>query len=115
MRGTLATRDGGLWRFSGVEWQCIVDGVKELDVEQISERAFRICSRYSSGRTRESEFKVNSIIDRGVWEPKAYEIGDCVTYDGCMWIAKAISTEADKPGQSSAWRLSVKRGRNGKS
>lgn len=114
-RGTWAKREGGLWRFGGVEWQCVIDGVKSIDVEQVGERTFRLATSYASGAKSYQDFNVPAIIDRGVWEPKAYETGDCVTWDGSMWIAKTASTEADKPGESSAWRLAVKRGRNGKS
>ncbi len=114
-RGTWARRDSGLWRFTGVEWQCIIDGVKEIDVEQIDERSFRICTVYSSGTKSYRDFNVNSLIYREVWEPKSYSIGDCVTWDGSMWVAMRSASELDKPGESTAFRLAVKRGRNGKS
>lgn len=114
-RGTWAKRDGGLWRFSGAEWVCVVDGVKSIDVEQVGERTFRVLTTYASAAKSQRDFNVPAIIDRGVWEAKAYDVGDCVTWDGSMWIAKATATDLDKPGESSTWRLAVKRGRNGKS
>lgn len=50
-----------------------------------------------------------------VWSTaKSYQAGDCVTYGGSMWIAKADTTERPGDGATS-WRLCVKAGREGKS
>lgn len=52
-------------------------------------------------------------LDRGVYQADAtYVRGDGVTYAGSFWIAREATTE--KPGSSSAWRLAVKRGADGK-
>jgi hypothetical protein len=50
-----------------------------------------------------------------IWkEDRSYDIGDCVTYDGSMWMCRKPTK--GKPGQyNKEWRLAVKRGRNGKS
>ena len=42
-----------------------------------------------------------------------YTQGDLVTDDGSLWLCKAAAT-TDRPGRSSAWRLIVKRGKDGK-
>lgn len=53
------------------------------------------------------------VIDRGVYrEGQKYEQGDAVTWAGSIWIAQK-DTEA-KPDAGDGWRLSVKRGRDGK-
>jgi len=53
-------------------------------------------------------------LDRGTFKPgNAYQKGDGVTYGGSWWIAQADTAES--PGtESKAWRLAVKRGRDGK-
>lgn len=52
--------------------------------------------------------------DKGVFrEGDEYEAGDGVTWAGSYWIAQKDAPEG-KPGDSDAWRLSVKRGRDGK-
>lgn len=71
--------------------------------------------------TRGSELKEQSIvlpivIDRGVFkEDTAYQRGDAVSYHGSMFIAQRDIGSGDRPeGETSAWRLAVKRGRNGR-
>jgi hypothetical protein len=60
----------------------------------------------------ERTIKLDTILDRGVWEQKRYEKGDAVTYGGSLWIAQQDTTDA--PGASKAWRLAVKKGRDGR-
>lgn len=42
-----------------------------------------------------------------------YARGDVVTDDGSLWLCKADTT-TDRPGQSSAWKLICKRGKDGR-
>jgi hypothetical protein len=42
-----------------------------------------------------------------------YLQGDVVTDDGSLWLCKAATT-TDRPGQSSAWKLICKRGKDGR-
>ncbi len=49
-------------------------------------------------------------IYRGVWTAGRYQKGDVVTYAGSSWTALSDTTET--PGKSSAWQLSVKRGKD---
>jgi len=52
------------------------------------------------------------VLDRGVWkEGGAYQKGDGTSWAGSFWIAQRDTT--DKPQTSDAWRLAVKRGRDG--
>lgn len=57
--------------------------------------------------------KLDTVIDRGVWREAEYEKGDAVTYGGSLWIAQD-SGDHGAPGTSKAWRLAVKKGRDGK-
>lgn len=52
------------------------------------------------------------VIDRGVWREQEYSKGAGVTWAGSFWIAQRNTS--DKPDTSDAWRLAVKRGRDGK-
>jgi hypothetical protein len=61
----------------------------------------------------EQIFTFPALIDRGVYKSgEGYEKGDGVTYAGSFWIAQRDTKDA--PGNSDAWRLAVKRGRDGK-
>ena len=60
----------------------------------------------------ERTIRLDTILDRGVWEQRKYEKGDAVSYGGSLWIAQQDTEDA--PGTSKAWRLAVKRGRDGK-
>lgn len=63
----------------------------------------------------EKSIKLPVIIDRGVFcEDLVYEKGDAVSYGGSLWISQKDAPEG-KPGVGEDWRLSVKRGRDGKS
>lgn len=62
----------------------------------------------------EKSVKLPVILDRGVFsETESYEKGDAVSYGGSLWISQKDTPEG-KPGTSDDWRLSVKRGRDGK-
>ncbi len=65
----------------------------------------------------ERVFVVPFMIYRGLWSrDQAYERGDCITSDGGIWHAETNTIAGiDRPGISKAWKLAVKRGRDGKS
>lgn len=68
---------------------------------------------WSLGGSVVREIKTALVLDAGVWrEGVAYNAGDGVTLGGSFFIAQ-IKTTA-KPGQSSEWRLAVKRGADGR-
>jgi len=51
---------------------------------------------------------------KGVFvEGREYRTGDGVSLGGSFWIAQ-LDNPAGRPGTSDAWRLAVKRGRDGK-
>ena len=122
-RGSYATHNGGLWRAyertQGMRgWECIVDGVSEVAVGQISERDFTITSVTSSGKKTEKSIHVPSVMYREVYNSgMAYAKGDAVTFNGSLFIAVDDAPEAT-PGSGSpedtGWRLAVKQGRNGR-
>lgn len=61
----------------------------------------------------ERTIKLDTVIDQGVWTEKEYEKGDAVTYGGSLWIAQEDQPDG-APGATKAWRLAVKKGRDGK-
>lgn len=55
-----------------------------------------------------------SIFDAGVWTQSAdYSRGAGVTYGGSFWLSQEDGNK-EKPGTGRAWRLAVKKGRDGK-
>lgn len=118
-RGTYAKHNGGLWRTyeqsAGLKgWECIVDGIANVSVEQHNERAYGITVTRSSGATEQTLARLPAMIYRGVYKPDGgYEEGDTVTWGGSLWAATA--EPEGKPGEPGAkgWTLAAKRGANG--
>lgn len=88
-------------------------GFDDIDITHDGERGFTIAV-VRGDRRKEFTFQLPVVLERGVYKAdRTYERGDAVTCDGSYWIAQK-SSPAGKPGQSPDWRLSVKRGRDGK-
>lgn len=117
-RGTYAMHNGGLWRsYSQTEglrgWECVVNGIADIQIEHDGARAATIKTVTSSGQTTEKQIIIPSLIYRGVFKEGAeYEKGDTATFGGGLWHCEEATT--DKPGTSKAWTLAVKRGADGK-
>ncbi|HAN5443899.1 TPA: phage portal protein, partial [Escherichia coli] len=117
-RGTYATHQGGLWRAyektHGMRgWECLVDGVADIDVSMTGERLFSVVVRQSSGQRTEKTFSLPVMLYRGVFRAgETYHPGDTVTWGGSLWHCNSMTE--DKPGEahSSAWTLAAKRGRD---
>ncbi|EPW3080853.1 phage portal protein, partial [Escherichia coli] len=115
-RGTYATHQGGLWRAyektHGMRgWECLVDGVADIDVSMTGERLFSVVVRQSSGQRTEKTFSLPVMLYRGVFRAgETYHPGDTVTWGGSLWHCNSMT--GDKPGEahSSAWTLAAKRG-----
>lgn len=60
----------------------------------------------------EHEMRTAIVLDRGVWRAGVYQKGDGVTLGGSFFIAQEDTSE--KPEAGNAWRLAVKRGRDGR-
>ncbi|EOK1346958.1 terminase large subunit [Escherichia coli] len=117
-RGTYATHLGGLWRAyektHGMRgWECLVDGVADIDVSMTDERLFSVVIRQSSGQCTEKTFSLPVMLYRGVFRAgETYHPGDTVTWGGSLWHCNSMT--GDKPGEahSSGWTLAAKRGRD---
>lgn len=126
--GTWASHAGGLIRASrqtdpikdqatdsltAAGWVVMVDGLAAVLVTQAEDpRDIVISTLTTSAIQAAVTLRVPMVIDKGVWREGNYEQGDHVSADGSGWIAQRAS--ADRPGTSDAWRLSTKRGRDGK-
>ncbi|WP_336479261.1 phage gp6-like head-tail connector protein [Escherichia coli] len=117
-RGTYATHNGGLWRSHekthGMRgWECIVDGVSNVDIKQDNQRTFSFSLERASGAVEVKSFDVPVTIYRDVFKAGTeYKPGDTVTWGGSMWHCNEPTT--DKPGEtgSKGWTLAVKKGRD---
>lgn len=84
-------------------------GFDDLDLIEADDGVFL---RFTRGEQVKS-FRLPIVIDCGVYrEGKTYHRGNGVTWAGSFWIAQEETQE--KPDSGKGWRLSVKRGRDGK-
>jgi hypothetical protein len=125
-RGTWASHNGGLIRAARATdpvvdgalldagWVVMVEGMACPPVVSQGEdpREITIAAMLTSGVKAIATLRIPAVLDKGVWREGPHEQGDHVSWDGSGWIAQRATT--DKPGTSDAWRLSTKRGRDGK-
>lgn len=97
-------------------WTVARDGVSALVVTQGEDpREISVAAMLTSGTKAVSEFHIPMVIDKGVWREGEYEKGDHVSRDGSGWIAQCKTvSQPGAPGTGTDWRLSTKRGQNGK-
>ena len=89
-------------------------GLEDLAIEQEGERSFVLTARRGTV-VRSARLTIPAVIDRGVYAiARSYEQGDGVTYGGDYWIATRTVAAAEAPGSSDAWRLAVRKGRDGR-
>ncbi len=90
------------------------DGVGFDDLSASYDGEKTITLKFVKGdRVKEFDFSMPVVIDRGVFKDGGeYKAGDGVTWGGSFWIAQKDT--GAKPDAGSDWRLSVKRGRDGK-
>jgi hypothetical protein len=111
-RETLPIVDGDV---TSAGWSVMLEGIAE-ETEDLSEDGRHLERRtvYTSGRSFVRKVRTSSVLDRGVWREASFEKGDGVSYAGSFFIAQRDTQPGEKPEDgSNAWRLAVKRGRNG--
>jgi len=88
------------------------------------DHCFEVVKEYIDGLERDLRAEIAELKARptmkyeGVWDPeRVYTVGDFVTDDGSLWHCSdaCVGVRPGNPGSSQAWRLAVKRGRDGKS
>lgn len=119
--GVVIGRDGqpgkdGVDGLVGKDGRDGLDGVGFDDMQfAISEDQRTLSIVAVRGENRKSwDIPLSHVLDRGVYKEGAeYKKGDAVSYGGSLWIAQEDTS--DKPDSGSgSFRLSVKRGRDGK-
>lgn len=127
-RGTWARHAGGLVRAfrdtdpitdAGLQacgWEVMVNGLQEADIVQGDDlRSFVAGFRLTDGAVVHKTFVLPVVLDRGVFKVgNDYQRGDSVSWDGSTWIAQEAVEKADQRPMPPLWRLSVKRGSDGK-
>jgi integrin beta 3 len=91
-------------------------GFEELAAELRDDRTIAILAS-REGRTKEiGALAIPWPLYRGVYQAgQAYAAGDCVTYGGSTWIARAATSSRPETLEgAAAWTLAVKRGRDGR-
>lgn len=87
-------------------------GFDDLDAAYDGEKTITLTFMRGE-RVKEFAFTMPVVIDRGVYrDGSEYKAGDGVTWGGSFWIAQKDTSA--KPDAGDDWRLSVKRGRDGK-
>lgn len=88
-------------------------GLEDFDVA-LGEDGRTLTLKFVRGEVKiERQIRLYTVLDAGVFRADAtYLRGDGTTLDGCFWIAQKDT--GDRPGTSDAWRLAVKKGRDGK-
>lgn len=122
-RGTFVRHAGGMLRSfrttdkgAPVEasgWQVILDGIAEVAVEFGEDlRSVGIAVRRTSGAEVFKQIEIPTVVYRGTYvDGKKYARGDSVTWAGSTWHCNEPTDQ--KPGNSKAWTLSTKKGRDG--
>ncbi|HFO1920512.1 TPA: phage gp6-like head-tail connector protein, partial [Klebsiella pneumoniae] len=112
-RGSYATHNGGLWRAyektHGMRgWECIVDGVSDVDISMNGQRNFIVTVNRASGASEKKSFDIPTMVYRGVFKSgDEYLPGDTVTWGGSLWHCDEQTQ--DKPGEtgSKGWTLAA--------
>lgn len=87
-------------------------GFDDMSVEHDGDGNVRLI--FTKGdRSKEFPIRIPRQKDAGVWREGEYREGDGVTWGGSYFFAQKDSP-VGKPGESPDWRMSVKRGRDGR-
>ena len=95
-----------------------IDGLAPVIVKLIEQQVGPLLKRLDALEKDNAELRaatVKNLADayQGIWAPgRTYTRGDVSTYDGSLWLAQ-VDTNT-KPGGDAAWRLIVRKGRDGK-
>lgn len=113
MRAERATSNVTGDDFKAAGWK-VIAGQATITVEHAEDlRTFVLRFAYPDGEIVEQSFALPVVLDRGPYVPgKEYTAGDHVFWGGSAYIATRTTTDA--PKGSDAWRLSIKRGNDGK-
>jgi integrin beta 3 len=86
--------------------------VEDFDLELLDDDRTLVVSLKCGEVKVTKSIRLTVPIYRNVWKPGKYQKGDCVTFGGSMWTATRDTDS--KPETDDSWKLTVKRGRDGK-
>lgn len=127
-RGTAAVFNGGtFWAMRATDpimgdnyreagWLCMFRGIAAVG-ESIEDggRVIVRTTRYSDGFSHVERLQTTAMIHRGLFQSgQQYDAGDVVTYGGSMFVAQKQTTQPPGDGDTSVWRMAVKRGKDGR-
>ena len=97
---------------SASERQAICKAIAAL----VGEQTAKLRARITALETRLTELESAGIRYCGVHQRAVnYKRGDCVTFDGSMFVAVVDTGPNEIPSASNAWQLAVKRGADARS
>lgn len=109
--GRVVGKDGEPGR-DGIDGKDGADGLGFEDLTFDTDEHGRVVAKFQRGDLVKS-IRLPGIVDRGPYRfDEVYEKGDAVTYGGSLWIAQEDTSE--KPEGGAAWRLAVRKGRDGR-
>ena len=114
LRDTDPIGDAGELEKTG--WSVVWNGIDEIAIEQGEDpREIGLAVKTTDGKVALKTIRIPMVLDKGVYRATTvYEKGDSVTWDGSTWIALVDHPE-DKPGVTMGqWRMSTRKGTNGK-
>ena len=85
--------------------------VKQFIAQEIGAAEARFDAKFKELEKRKSTNLADAY--QGVWRKGNYECGELVTRSGSLWLC--LQATEGTPGNTSAWRLIVKKGKDGKS
>jgi hypothetical protein len=98
------------------DWDCVAPGVKGMEAVLAEDgRTLEVHFELTNGAFQKSVVTLPIPIVRGVFDAeRGYATDDICTYDGSWWEAQK-SGVLPRPGtDASAWKLSIKHGKDGK-
>ncbi len=97
--------------------KAVIDAVAEVMPELFDHKAKPLIERIAALEAETKALKADrpTLADayKGTWQPSAFDAyarGDAVTFDGSLWLARAVTRT--KPGTDDTWQMIVKKGRD---
>lgn len=125
-QGAWVTHSGGVWvaarntdaqpEPASAYWDCVVPGVSTVEASVRDDgRTVELHFSYADGSDLCVPFRLALPVVRGVYDENVlYDQDDVITWDGSWWVAQRDG-KLPKPGSDAkSWKLSIKRGRDGK-
>lgn len=123
--GSWVAHNGGVWVSTrstedeptpeSYDWDCVTAGITAIETRLATDgRTMEVHYRLANGEFHKGSVRLPIPVVRGLYEDgKEYSEDDVVTYGGSWWEALK-SGKLARPGTDDSWKLSIKRGQDGK-